>query len=170
MKKNYLFIPFLVLIICSCGAVKEEAAKSTLEGTYKGEVQYNAKFSVLGLEIADQQHADKCLVMIFPNDKGASMTTEEGVVKLAGLKLLTNGVSFNIPKQVTTDKDKMQYHIAGNALFFDSEGFKSDGQFFEEQGLLQFSYSGYFIFEENGQQYEVPFDAVYEVTKQQSSD
>ncbi len=166
-----IYLPFLIsiFIFSSCGQMSKKIAKDSLKGKYKGEATYIYKYSTLNLGIQDKKKSEQCYAMVFVEGKSPSLVVTSLPdlvainIDISGFKLLTNGASFNIFEQVIKDK-QTPINIQGNPIIEDTDGNKNDG-FIDDKENLTFSYNGILSLNENGINYNLPFEAFYSLKK-----
>jgi hypothetical protein len=169
LMKFYFSLAIATLLLMSCGQISKEVAKDSLNGQYKGQATYVYKYSQLNIGIDDTQKSEDVFAMVFTGGKSPSLVVTSIAdmvamnIDITGFKLLTNGASFNIIEQVIHDK-KTPIHIQGNPIITDTDGNKSDG-FIDDREKLTFAYSGTLPLTELGIEYNLPFEAYYELRK-----
>jgi hypothetical protein len=162
----------LLLLFSGCQLIAEDK----LRGTYEGTVTYVLKSSELNVGVPDEIHSRNCYAIFFTTGDKPSIVVanyenrkSEAIRKnidIAGIKLLTNGASFNIPEQHVKEGDTPVL-IMGNSGIIDTEGFKSDG-FIDDDDNLQFSYSGLAAVNVNGIVINPRFECIYHLKKKQA--
>jgi hypothetical protein len=162
----------LLVLFSGCQPIAEDK----LRGTYEGTVTYVLKSSELNVGVPDEIHSRNCYAMFFTKGDKPSVVVADYEnkkteatpknINVAGIKLLTNGASFNIPQQSIKDHDT-PFSIMGNSAFVDTEGFKSDG-FIDDDDNLQFSYSGLAAVNVNGIVVNPRFECIYHLKKKQA--